>query len=219
MANTRTEILFPNIPNEWITQSGKLVTLRTSDYQDVKQGTVLKAKTDDANMPIVIVRNEHQSLGSLHPGVLLGDGFQTAPEAAQALTRFSRNGNVSEDSFVHALFFLHQKKMNSFPKDTRQLLLNPNISMSDLFDFRDTRQNKKNEAIRELLFRSFYFWLIEFHNIDIEQYPQELANRDIISASLIGPMQKLFEQATKTLSQSVLQELTFQYMLAKPDVS
>lgn len=219
MANKKTEILFPNIPNEWIRESGKLVTIRTSDYQDVKPGSVLQAKTDDANMPIVIIRNDYQSLGSLHPGVLLGDGFQTVPEAAQALTRFSRNGSVSEDSFVHALFFLYQKKMNSLPKDTRQLLLNPNISTSDLFDFRDTRQNKKNEAIRELLFRSFYFWLIEFHNIDIEQYAQELADRDIISASLIGPMQKLFEQAATTPSESKVQKLTYQYMLAKPNAS
>ncbi len=220
MANKRTEIVFPGIPDEWIQYSGKLTTIRTSDYGDVVNGRILQAKTDQSSLPIVVVRNEKQPLGSLHEGVRLGDGFLTIESAAQTLTKFSRIGKVTSETTVHALLFLHQKTFQSFHTNTRRMLLDAKgHPTTDLFDFRDSRKNRENEAIRELLFRSFYFWLIEFHQIDLERYPYELISRDIISHSLLAPMQKLFKQATTSRSQGELRKLTHLYMLAQPNAS
>lgn len=158
MANKRTEIAFPGIPDEWIQHSGKLTTIRTSDYGDVLNGGILRAKTDQSSLPIVVVRNDRQSLGSLHEGVRLGDGFLTIKSAAETLTKFSRIGKVTEETIVHALLFLHQKTFQSFHKDTRRMLLDiKGHPTADLFDFRDSRKNKDHEVLRKLIFTSFYF--------------------------------------------------------------
>lgn len=219
MTNRRNEIAFPGIPNEWILYSGKLVTIRTSNYSDVLNGHVLQAKTDQSSLPIVVVRNDRQSLKSLHEGVRLGDGFLTIESAAETLTRFSKIGRVTGDTTVHALLFLHQKIFQSLHRDTRRILLDTKgHPTADLFDFRDSRKNKDNEVLRKLIFTSFYFWLIEFHQIEPARYPHELVNRNIISRSQLAPMQKLFEKAVATTSDGEMKTLMRQYMFAQSNV-
>jgi len=171
----------------------QMVTIRSEKklYQD---GDIVNATFDRAPADqIHVITQREQQLKDVHPGLLLLDEFLTPHAVLDMLNHFYKqkgpwevDSNVARTLFVPAWL---DKAVS--PVEKMKLFYGPAYYDDPNFE----PKLLKDSSFGNLFFYAFYFWLIEYHKLPLENYPAELQARDLVTQDQAQGMSDLLELA------------------------
>lgn len=177
----------------------QMVTLRAEakPYQD---GESVRATFDDHEDSIIhVISQRVEQIQDMHPGLLLLDGVLKHSDAVAIFeTHYPHKGPWTVTSHAARTLFLADEFMQAAgPAENMRLRYGqsyyekPDYELDLLRDW----------ALGTFFFPAFYYWLIEYHGIPTQQYPQELLVRELIDEDRAKGMQELW-QRTKQLEKA-----------------
>ena len=174
-----------------IKEPRQMVTVR-SERKPFNDGDIVNATFDHSPADkIHVITQREQQIKDIHPGLLLLDGFLTPHTVLEMLNHFYEqkgpwqlNSSVARTLFVPAWM---DKQLS--PLEQMKLYYGPAYYEDPNFE----PKLLKDSSFGNLFFYAFYYWLIEYHHLPVENYPAELQARDLVDKDRAKGMSELLE--------------------------
>lgn len=177
----------------------QLITVRAGlkPYQagETVQGTFADGPAES----LKIISQVPERVNEIHPGLLLLDGFLRPQDLVRMLKSYyeDRLWNL-KSTVVRTMFVPTWVESNLRPVEKMRLFYGKEYYDKENFEV----DLIKDPLLAKYFFANFCWWLIEFHGMPLENYSDELAARDLVSADRAKGMKEIYNMAMASSKKS-----------------